>query len=115
MGKPVSVSLELDYSTAMDPTSAGSNANYQVTFKTVQRGKKKHIPVYKAVSVQATYDPSRNAVKLSLAGNQMFTNGGQITVVATPPGGVSDPAGDFLAANDTAFTILPRAKDIQPG
>lgn len=44
VGKPVSVSLELDYSTAMDPASAGSFTNYKVTVKTIQRGKRSIVP-----------------------------------------------------------------------
>jgi hypothetical protein len=58
---------------------------------------------------------SRNAVILTIVGKQAFASAGQITVVATPPGGVSDAAGDLLAADDTVFNILPKAAGIWPG
>ena len=115
VGKPVFVGFELDYSTAMNPSTAGLTANYQVTFTTTKRIKKKHVTVHKPVVFRATYNASRNSVTLTIVGKQKFAKGGQITVIATPPDGVSSATGDFLAANDTVFNILPKARDIRPG
>ena len=115
VGKPVFVGFELDYSTAMNPATAGLAANYQVTSTTTRRIKKKRVTVHEPVAFRATYDASKNSVTLTLAGKQMFAQGGQITVIATPPNGVSDATGDFLAANDTVFTILPKARGIRTG
>ena len=114
VGKPVSVGFELDYSTAMNPATAGLAANYQVTAYTTRRVKRRRILVTEPVDVQAAYDASRNAVILTIAGKQTFAKGGQITVIATPPNGVSDAAGDFLAAGDTVFNILPKARGVWP-
>jgi hypothetical protein len=104
----------LDYSTAMNPATAGLTANYQVTFTTTQRVKKKQVTVLEPVVVRPTYNASLRSVTLTIVGKQRFVKGGQITVIATPPSGVSSTTGDFLAANDTVFIILPKASGILP-
>ena len=71
--------------------------------------------MHQPVVFQATYNASRNSVTLTIVGKQIFAKGGQITVIATPPSGVSSATGYFLAANDTVFTILPKARGIWPG
>jgi virginiamycin B lyase len=115
VGKSVLVGFELDYSTAMNPARAGLAANYQVTSTTTKRVKRRRVSVNEPVAVQATYDVSRNAVTLSIVGKQTFAKGGRITINATPPDGVSSDTGDFLAANDTVFNILPKASGVWPG
>jgi sugar lactone lactonase YvrE len=114
VGKPVLVGFELDYSAAMNPTTAGLAANYQVTATTPRRLKKRHVTVRQPVAVRVSYDASRNAVTLTLVGKQLFAQGGQITVIAAPPSGVSGASGGFLAASDTVFTILPKAAGVWP-
>jgi virginiamycin B lyase len=114
VGKPVLAGFELDYSAAMNPATAGLAANYQVTVTITKRIKRKHVTVRAPVAVRASYDASRNAVTLTLVGKQLFAQGGQITVIAAPPSGVSSASGDLLAANDTVFTILPKAEGIWP-
>ena len=114
VGKKVLTGFELDFSTAMNPASAGLAANYHVTFTTTQRGKKKHGNMQKLVGVQARYDPTKHSVTLTLVGKQMFAQGGQITINATAPGGVSSETYDFLAAYDTVFNIQPKASTIWP-
>ena len=42
-----------------------------------------------------------------------FAKGGRITIINTGPDGVSSAAGGLLNANDTVFTILPKAKTIR--
>jgi streptogramin lyase len=115
VGKPVVVGFELDYSTAMDPATAGRTANYQVTTTTTQRMKRKRVTVQTPVAIQAKYNASKNAVTLMIMGKQTFAIGGTITVTATPPSGVSSASGDLLNANDTVFTILPKAGGIWRG
>lgn len=115
VGKPVFVGFELDYSTALNPSTAGLTANYEVTFTTTKHVKKKHVNVQKPVMFRATYNASRNSVTLTIVGKQKFAKGGQITIIATPPDGVSSATGVFLAANDTVFNILPKASSIWPG
>ncbi len=114
VGKPVFVGFALDYSTAMNSATAGLPSNYQVTFTTTQRGKKKHGTVQEPVDFRPTYSASSNSVTLTIVGKQKFAMGGQITVNATPPSGVSSATGDFLAANDTVFVILPKASGVWP-
>jgi streptogramin lyase len=114
VGKPVLAGFELDYSAAMNPATAGLAANYQVTVTTTKRIKRKHVTVRQPIAVRARYDAPRNAVTLTLVGKQLFAQGGQITVIAVPPSGVSSASGDFLAASDTVFTILPKAEGVWP-
>jgi hypothetical protein len=40
-----------------------------------------------------------NSVTLTLAGKQKFPNGGQITIIATPPSGVDSVAHVYLDQN----------------
>jgi hypothetical protein len=58
-------------------------------------------------------------VSLLLSGHEAFAKGGQITVVASPPSGVSSASGVLLDGNDRGtagdngvFTILPKATGI---
>ena len=92
-GKPVLVGFELVYSTAMNSASAGLATNYHVTAYTTRRVKRRRILVTEPVTVQARYDASTNAVILTIMGKQAFAKGGQITVNATPPDGVSQRDG----------------------
>jgi hypothetical protein len=110
VGKPVLAGFALDYSTAMNPATAGLPANYQVTFAATQRVKRKQIPANESVVVQPTYDASTNVVTLKIVGKApSFAKGGQINIIATPPSGVSSAVGVFLAEDDTAYFILPKA------
>ena len=115
MGKPVFVGFALDYSTAMDPSTAGLAANYQVDSAVTKRVKKKTITVLHPVNFTAAYNQSTNSVTLTVKGKPTFAKGGQIKVIASPPNGVSSTAGVLLDANDTVFTILAKAKGITPG
>jgi hypothetical protein len=112
VGKRVLVGFTLDYSTAMNSQAAGLPANYQVTYNTTERVKKKRVPVSLPVDVQPNYNPTTHIVTLTIVGKQSFAKGGQVTVIATPPGGVSSATGAFLVANDTVFMIQPKASGI---
>ena len=113
-GKPVLAGFELVFSTAMNPAMAGLPGNYEVTFTTTKRVKKKQVTVQQPVPFQPTYNASSNSITLTIVGKQKFTKGGQIKVIATPPTGVSSTTGEPLAANDTEFMILPKATGIGP-
>ena len=65
------------------------------------------------------YDSLSNSVELLLAVKQTFPKGGRITVIASPPSGVTDSAGQALDGNDEnvagdngVFTILSNARSI---
>jgi virginiamycin B lyase len=112
LGKPVFVGFELDFSTAMDPTSARLSANYEVGAWTTKRVKKKLVRMLKPVGIRPTYNTANNSVTLIIQGKQAFAKGGQITVIATPPDGVSSANGQFLDANYTFFEILNKASGV---
>ena len=115
VGKPVLLGFTLDYSTAMNPATAGLTANYQVASTTTKRVKKNIVTVFKPVALTAAYNPSNNSVTLSIQGKPTFAKGGQIKVIYSPPSGVSSEAGIPLDASDTEFTILPKATRVTPG
>ena len=122
VGKPVLSGFELQFSTAMNPTTAGSPNNYQVAWMSVKRVKKKTVKLVHPISVTAQYDSATDAVTLLLSQKQTFAKGGQITAIAASPNGVSSAAGILLDGNDEGtagddgvFTIMPRASGIVRG
>ena len=91
-GKAAVEGFIIDYSAAMNPSTAGLAANYLLTATTTKKGKKKstgHTPV----GLTAAYNSATNSVTLTIQGNQAFAAGGQLTVIYSPPGGVSSAAG----------------------
>jgi hypothetical protein len=98
----------------MNPTTAGLAANYQVDSAVTKRVKRKKVTVLRPFSITAAYNPSTHVVALTIRGKPNFTKGGQIRVIAAPPNGVGSASGVALDANDTVFTILPKARGIVP-
>jgi hypothetical protein len=120
VGKAVLSGFVLDYSTAMNPATAGNAANYQVDWISTKHVKRKQVQVLHPLPIRVVYDAVDHSVSLLLSGKQAFAHGGQITVIATPPGGVSSASGVLLDGNDEGqsgdngtFTILPRARGVQ--
>ena len=104
----------------MNPATAGNAANYQVDWVSTKRVKRKKVQVLHRVPIRVVYDALDQSVSLLLSGKQAFAQGGRITVISTPPGGVSSAAGVLLDGNDEGqpgdngtFTILPRARGVQ--
>ena len=93
VGKPVITGFEIQYSTAMNQATAGSPGNYQVDWISTKRVKKKPTQILHPLAITVDYNAATDSVDLMLAGKQAFADGGQITVVATPPGGVGISAG----------------------
>ncbi len=121
-GKPVLSGFVLDFSAAMNPATAGNAANYQVDWISFKQARHKKMQVLHAVPISANYDPATQSVSLLLSGKQAFARGGQITVVAEPPDGVSSAAGVLLdgggqgqAGDNGVFVILPKARGISRG
>jgi hypothetical protein len=108
VGKPVLVGFALEFSTAMDRSTARLAANYQVDTTVAKRVEKK-------LKFTAAYHQSTNSVTLKVKGRPTFPKGGEIKVIASSPNGVSSTAGVLLESSDTVFTILPKAKGITPG
>ena len=114
IGKATLSGYTITFSTAMDQTALANHANYQVALKVIKKvkvGKKK---VSQTVLQQIGFSVSQvtsNSVTLKLAGNQKFPKGGQITVIAAPPGGVDNTSSVFLAHNGV-LAISPAGKRI---
>ena len=115
VGKPLLVGFVLDYSTAMDPSTASLAANYQVDRAVIKRVKEARITVLRPVNITSAYNQSSDSVTLTVKGKPKFATGGQIKIIASSPNGVSSEAGVPLDANDAVFTILAKAKGITPG
>jgi hypothetical protein len=120
VGKPVLAGFSIDFSAAMDPATAGNAANYQVDWISTKHVKRKQVQVLHPVPIRVVYDAMDQSASLLLSGKQAFAQGGRITVISTPPGGVSSAAGVLLDGNDEGqpgdngtFTILPRARGVQ--
>ena len=116
VGKPIFEGFTLEFSIPMNPSTAGGFLNYQVDGMTTKRGKKKTVTVFKPVRVTANYSESNHidSVTLSLKNATPFLKGGRITIVNSPPNGVSSAAGGLLdALSDTVLNISPKAKTIR--
>jgi hypothetical protein len=103
----------------MNPATARNANNYQVDWISTRRVKKKLTQVLHPLAIRVDYNAATDSVDLMLAGKQAFTDGGQITVVAGPPGGVSSSAGVFLDGNNEGlagdngvFSISAKARGI---
>jgi trimeric autotransporter adhesin len=114
IGKATLSGYTITFSTAMDQTALANHANYQVALKVIKKVKvgKKKVPktLLQAIGFSVSQVTS-NSVTLKLAGNQKFPKGGQITVIATPPGGVDNTSDVFLAHNGV-LAISPAGKRI---
>ena len=112
IGKPFMVGFAFEYSTSMDPASAGLAANYQIDTVTKGHVKNNTSFVLKPVAFTSAYGSSTNTVMLTIKGKPNFAKGGRITVDASSPGGVTSAVGVPLNSSDTYFTILANATGI---
>jgi hypothetical protein len=95
------------YSIPMNPTTVIVKANYQLV-ATVKGTK------VKPVSFNATYNASSNSVMLTVIGKNPFAKGGQLTIVSSPPNGVSSQGGVYLSSSQTDYRISANGKTITP-
>ena len=106
--KSVFEGFTIHFNTPMS-SSAVALSNYQLeTATTIKRGKKILTPVKFAVSI----DPTGQVVTLTVKGKNPFAKGGQLTIVASSPTGVSSQAGVLLSPSYAFFTISANAKRI---
>jgi len=111
IGRPTLAGYTFDFSTAMNQASIGAPANYVVDMLVLKKqGKHKKVLVPQPIGFTVT-NVTSTSVTLTLAGKQKFPKGGQITVIASPPGGVENTSGVFLAPN-AILTISPGGKAI---
>jgi uncharacterized delta-60 repeat protein len=122
VGQPILSGFEFDFSEEMNPATAGAATNYQVDWISTRRVRKQTVQVLHAVPVTVQYSSTTNSVSVLLSGKQAFAQGGQITVIAEPPNGVSSEGGVLLdggdkgeAADNGVFRILPRGRGITRG
>jgi streptogramin lyase len=123
VGKKLLIGYTITYSTAMNQSAIGTSTNYQVEVlkkfvkERVPGSKKKiKVPVYQQIAVTVPPPPTLTSMSATLMlpgkpGSQKFPKGGQITVIAAPPGGVDDSSGIFLAQN-VVLTISAGGKTI---
>ena len=97
--------FKIQFSIPMNPTSVTAIASYKLV-ATIKGTKTK------SVGFSALYDASSNSVTLKVSGKNPFTKGGQLTIVSSPPNGVSSQAGVFLGSSTVAFRISNNAKSI---
>jgi hypothetical protein len=111
IGRP-GVGFVFQFSTAMNPGTAGDANNYQVDWASTKKVKKKLVTQLHPVGFSPIYDASSDSVTLlTSATQQTFARGGQILVNASAPGGVSSAAGALLVGK-TVFTIFAEARGI---
>src|SRR5262249_35845846 len=122
MGKRVLSGFEFQFGEAMNAAAAGNASNYQLGWTSTKRVKKKVVTILHPVPFHVQYSDSNDSVSLLLSGKVAFGQGGRITVIASPPDGVSSAAGVWLDGNDEGvagdngvFTILPKARGITRG
>jgi hypothetical protein len=97
--------FKIQFSIPMNQTSVMAAANYQL-LATIKGTKAK------SVGFTASYDSSTNSVTLKVSGKNPFAKGGTLTIVSSPPSGVSSQAGVFLGSGTVAFRISNNAKSI---
>jgi hypothetical protein len=73
------------------------------------------VSIQTPVPLTVAYDASSNTVTLMIQGKAKFTDGGTLTVIYSPPGGVSSAENVALPAADADFTIAPKGTGIAPG
>jgi hypothetical protein len=114
--------FEFEYSEAMNAAEAGNANAYQLGWTSTKKVKKKVVMILHPVPFHVQYSDSNDSVSLLLSRKVAFPRGGQITVIASPPDGVSSAAGVWLdgngegvAGDNGLFTILPKARGITRG
>jgi hypothetical protein len=117
-GKPVGnpelrFVFDFSISTPMNSNTAGDAGNYQIDWSSTKMVKHKVVKTLHSIGFAARFNAAKNSVTLfTIATPKTFANGGQLTIIAAPPHGVSSAAGVFLAAS-AQFTILPKATGIE--
>ncbi len=110
--KAIFSGFAIQYSSSMNPTSAGLTANYDLNATATKVVKRKKSNRLVSVRFSPMYNQLTDTVTLTVVGKNPFTKGGQLTIVTSPPNGVSSQAGVSLNSSDTFFRISANAKNI---
>ncbi len=113
IGRKVLTGFQLNFSEAMNASTAGNSGNYIVDINVLKRVKRKRVTVLQTVRF-TTSMVSSTSVQL-LTGNQKFLKGGKVILSSSPPGGISSAAGALLDSSYDTFTILAGGKGITRG
>jgi hypothetical protein len=111
-GKKVFSGFKIQYSIAMDPSTAGLSTLYKMDSISLKRKKNKTVKVFTPVNFTAKYDQASESVTLTVAGKNPFAKGGQITIVTGSPTGVNSQVGVPLNSIYAILNILANAKNI---
>ncbi|MGO9920490.1 MAG: hypothetical protein ACLQIB_38090 [Isosphaeraceae bacterium] len=108
------ISVTFQFSTAMNPATAGLGSNYQAYALSTKIVKRKRLTIAIPVPIKAVYSQSRNSITLTVVGKNPFTAlGGQIKILASSPKtGVSSASGVLLNPTYTLITIRPQGVGI---
>jgi RHS repeat-associated protein len=113
-GKAVLTGFSLTFSEPLNPATATNRLEYQLANVTTKKVKKKTTTILKPITnFTVSYNASSETVNLTLIGTQAFSTGGKLTVVGTPPNGVSGASGAPLAGT-TVFAISKKGNAITP-
>jgi hypothetical protein len=113
-GKAVLTGFSLTFSEPLNPATATNRLDYQLANVTTKKVKKKTTTILKPITnFTVSYSAATDSVNLTLIGTQAFSNGGKLTVVGTPPNGVSGASGAPLAGS-TVFSISKKGSTISP-
>jgi streptogramin lyase len=114
IGKATVSGYTITFSTAMDQTALANSANYQFALKIIKKVKVGKNKVTRTVLQPIGFSVASlttNSVTIKLGGQQKFPKGGQVTVIAAPPGGIDNTSHVFLDHNGI-LAISPKGTRI---
>jgi sugar lactone lactonase YvrE len=114
VGKAVLTGFSLIFNEPLNVATATNRGDYQLATVTIRKVKKKPTTILKPITnFTVSYDAAMETVNLTLIGKQAFPTGGKLTVIGTPPNGVSGASGALLGG-PTVFGISKNGKTIAP-
>ena len=114
VGKAVLTGFSLTFSEPLNQANATDRLDYQLANVTTKKVRKKTTTILKPItSFTVSYSAATDSVNLTLVGTQAFATGGKLTVVGTPPNGVSGASGAPLAGTNV-FAISKKGNSITP-
>ena len=111
-GKKMFSGFKIQYSTRHGPGDRRARVQLSGESDDDQTKKNQMVKSLTPVHFTATYDASSDSVTLKIIGKNPFAKGGQITIVTSPPTGVSSQLGVALSSSYTSFKISANAKQI---
>ena len=114
VGKAVLTGFTIEFSAPLNVASTTNAVNYELDTITTRKVKKKVVTTLHPITkFTVSYIPANDSVDLTLIGTQSFPTGGRLTIVNTPPGGVTGLSGALLAGT-TVFAISKKGTTITP-